>query len=68
MKRRLLVARALLNQPKLLALDEPTTGLDPQARHLVWHRLRALKAQGVTQVLLDSRIFSTGPRALRISS
>jgi lipooligosaccharide transport system ATP-binding protein len=51
MKRRLLVARALLNQPKLLALDEPTTGLDPQARHLVWHRLRALKAQGVTQVL-----------------
>jgi len=51
MKRRLLVARALLNQPKLLVLDEPTTGLDPQARHLVWHRLRALKAQGVTQVL-----------------
>ena len=51
MKRRLLVARALLNQPELLVLDEPTTGLDPQARHLVWQRLRALKAQGVTQVL-----------------
>lgn len=51
MKRRLLIARALLNQPELLILDEPTTGLDPQARHLVWHRLRALKAQGVTQVL-----------------
>jgi len=51
MKRRLLVARALLNQPELLILDEPTTGLDPQARHLVWQRLRALKAQGVTQVL-----------------
>jgi lipooligosaccharide transport system ATP-binding protein len=51
MKRRLLIARALLNQPQLLILDEPTTGLDPQARHLVWQRLRTLKAQGVTQVL-----------------
>jgi lipooligosaccharide transport system ATP-binding protein len=51
MKRRLLVARALLNQPELLILDEPTTGLDPQARHLIWQRLRTLKAQGVTQVL-----------------
>jgi lipooligosaccharide transport system ATP-binding protein len=51
MKRRLLIARALLNQPELLILDEPTTGLDPQARHLVWQRLRTLKAQGVTQLL-----------------
>ncbi len=51
MKRRLLIARALLNQPELLILDEPTTGLDPQARHLVWQRLRTLKSQGVTQVL-----------------
>ncbi|MGE5851398.1 MAG: ABC transporter ATP-binding protein [Candidatus Methylomirabilota bacterium] len=51
MKRRLLIARALLNQPELLVLDEPTTGLDPQARHLVWQRLRTLKIQGVTQVL-----------------
>ncbi len=51
MKRRLLIARALLNQPELLILDEPTSGLDPQARHLTWQRLRALKAQGVTQVL-----------------
>jgi lipooligosaccharide transport system ATP-binding protein len=51
MKRRLLIARALLNQPELLILDEPTTGLDPQARHLVWQRLRSLKAQGITQVL-----------------
>ena len=51
MKRRLLIARALLNQPQLLILYEPTTGLDPQARHLVWQRLRTLKAQGVTQVL-----------------
>ncbi len=51
MKRRLLVARALLNQPELLVLDEPTAGLDPQARHLVWQRLRSLKGLGVTQVL-----------------
>ncbi|HSB81752.1 MAG TPA: ATP-binding cassette domain-containing protein [Candidatus Methylomirabilis sp.] len=51
MKRRLLIARALLNQPDLCVLDEPTTGLDPQTRHLVWQRLRGLKAQGVTQVL-----------------
>ncbi len=51
MKRRLLIARALLNHPELLILDEPTTGLDPQARHLVWQRLRGLKAQGVTQLL-----------------
>ncbi len=51
MKRRLLVARALVNQPDFLVLDEPTAGLDPQARHLVWQRLRSLKARGVTQVL-----------------
>jgi len=51
MKRRLLIARALLHCPRLLILDEPTAGLDPQARHLVWQRLRHLKAQGVTQVL-----------------
>jgi len=51
MKRRLLVARALLNQPKLIIADEPTTGLDPQARHLIWQRLRQLKAQGTTLIL-----------------
>ncbi|MGH2675964.1 MAG: ABC transporter ATP-binding protein, partial [Actinomycetota bacterium] len=51
MKRRLLVARALINEPDLLILDEPTTGLDPQARHLVWEKLRSLKRQGVTLVL-----------------
>jgi lipooligosaccharide transport system ATP-binding protein len=44
MKRRLLIARALLHSPTVLLLDEPTTGLDPQARHLVWQRLRQLKA------------------------
>ena len=51
MKRRLLIARALLNQPKIIIADEPTTGLDPQARHLIWQRLRQLRAQGVTLIL-----------------
>ena len=51
MKRRLTIARALINQPELLMLDEPTTGLDPQARHLLWERLYQLKRQGVTLVL-----------------
>jgi lipooligosaccharide transport system ATP-binding protein len=51
MKRRLLVARALMNEPELLVLDEPTTGLDPQARHLVWEKLRSLKRQGVSLLL-----------------
>ncbi|MBI2336189.1 MAG: ABC transporter ATP-binding protein [Deltaproteobacteria bacterium] len=51
MRRRLMIARALINQPKLLILDEPTTGLDPQARHLIWGKLRQLKQQGVTMVL-----------------
>ena len=51
MKRRLTIARALVNQPELMLLDEPTTGLDPQARHLVWERLYRLKQRGVTQVI-----------------
>ncbi len=51
MKRRLSVARSLINQPDLLLLDEPTTGLDPQARHQLWDRLFRLKQQGVTLVL-----------------
>ena len=51
MKRRLTIARALVNQPHLLLLDEPTTGLDPQARHLVWDRLYRLKQRGVTLVV-----------------
>jgi len=50
-RRRLLLARALINNPKLLILDEPTIGLDPQARHLMWERLQALKAQGTTMLL-----------------
>jgi lipooligosaccharide transport system ATP-binding protein len=51
MKRRLTIARALVNEPELLLLDEPTTGLDPQARHLLWERLYRLKREGVTQII-----------------
>jgi lipooligosaccharide transport system ATP-binding protein len=51
MKRRLTIARSLISEPEILLLDEPTTGLDPQARHVVWERLFRLKQQGVTLVL-----------------
>jgi lipooligosaccharide transport system ATP-binding protein len=51
MKRRLTIARSLINEPEVLLLDEPTTGLDPQARHAVWDRLFRLKQQGVTLIL-----------------
>jgi lipooligosaccharide transport system ATP-binding protein len=51
MKRRLVIARALINEPEILLLDEPTTGLDPQARHLIWQKLRELEERGVTMVL-----------------
>jgi lipooligosaccharide transport system ATP-binding protein len=51
MKRRLIFARALINQPQILLLDEPTTGLDPQARHLAWDEVRNLKKKGVTIIL-----------------
>ena len=51
MKRRLILARALVNNPDILILDEPTIGLDPQARHLIWEKLRALRTQGNTIVL-----------------
>ena len=51
MKRRLIIARAMMNDPKLLILDEPTTGLDPQARHLIWERVRELKRNKVTVIL-----------------
>ncbi|MEY9964842.1 lipooligosaccharide transport system ATP-binding protein [Streptacidiphilus sp. MAP12-16] len=51
MKRRLTIARGLVNEPEILLLDEPTTGLDPQARHLLWERLYQLKAEGVSLIL-----------------
>jgi lipooligosaccharide transport system ATP-binding protein len=51
LKRRLTIARSLINEPEILLLDEPTTGLDPQARHVVWDRLFRLKQQGVTLIL-----------------
>jgi lipooligosaccharide transport system ATP-binding protein len=51
LKRRLTIARGLLNSPRIMVLDEPTTGLDPQARHLVWQKLRQLRQQGVTMLI-----------------
>jgi lipooligosaccharide transport system ATP-binding protein len=51
MKRRLILARALMNEPEALVLDEPTTGLDPQARHLIWEKLIDLKSRGITVLL-----------------
>ena len=51
MKRRLIIARALINQPQILLLDEPTTGLDPQGRHIVWDEIRSLIKRGVTIIL-----------------
>jgi len=51
MKRRLTIARSLINEPELVILDEPTTGLDPQARHLVWERLYRLKQRGATLII-----------------
>lgn len=51
MKRRLLIARGLINEPRILILDEPTIGLDPQAKYLVWHKLSELKSRGVTLLL-----------------
>ena len=51
MRRRLILARALMNEPQILILDEPTTGLDPQVRHLIWTKIRNLQKQGTTVIL-----------------
>ena len=61
MKRRLTLARALVNDPELLVLDEPTTGLDPQARHLIWERLKQLSSQGKT-ILLTTHFMDEAER------
>jgi len=61
MKRRLTLARALVNDPDLLVLDEPTTGLDPQARHLIWERLKKLTAEGKT-ILLTTHFMDEAER------
>jgi lipooligosaccharide transport system ATP-binding protein len=61
MKRRLTLARALINDPDVLLLDEPTTGLDPQARHLIWERLQGLLAQGKT-ILLTTHFMEEAER------
>lgn len=61
MKRRLTIARALINRPRLVVLDEPTTGLDPQARALIWERLRALRARGST-ILLSTHYLEEAER------
>jgi lipooligosaccharide transport system ATP-binding protein len=64
MKRRLSLARALVNDPDLIFLDEPTTGLDPQARHLIWERLKRLVAQGKT-ILLTTHFMDEAERLCR---
>jgi lipooligosaccharide transport system ATP-binding protein len=61
MKRRLMIARALVNDPQLIVMDEPTTGLDPQARHLIWDRLKQLLARGKT-ILLTTHFMDEAER------
>lgn len=67
MKRRLLIARALINEPRILVLDEPTVGLDPQTRHLVWEKLRALKESGTTQLLTTQNMEEAAVLADRLA-
>jgi len=65
-RRRLLIARALINTPDLLILDEPTVGLDPQARHLIWERLDALRVQGTTMLLTSHYMEEVSRLASRV--
>ncbi|MBL7119112.1 MAG: ABC transporter ATP-binding protein [Dehalococcoidia bacterium] len=67
MKRRLLIARALINRPKLLILDEPTVGLDPQTKHLVWQRLVSLREQGMTLLLCTQNMEEAGRLCDRVA-
>ncbi|MBI2829833.1 MAG: ABC transporter ATP-binding protein [Chloroflexi bacterium] len=67
MKRRLLLARSLLNQPRIIILDEPTIGLDPQSKYLVWKKLRELKSQGVTQLLSTQNMEEAAALADRVA-
>jgi len=67
MKRRLLLARGLINQPQILVLDEPTIGLDPQAKYLVWHKLAELKAQGVTELLCTQNMEEASVLCARVA-
>jgi len=65
-RRRLLIARALINRPELLILDEPTIGLDPQARHLIWERLEALRIKGTTMLLTSHYMEEVSRLATRV--
>ena len=67
MRRRLLVARGLINSPRVMVLDEPTIGLDPQAKYLVWHKLTELKSQGVTQLLCTQNMEEASALCNRIA-
>lgn len=67
MKRRLLIARGLINEPRVLILDEPTVGLDPQTKHLVWEKLRALKESGTTQLLTTQNMEEAAVLADRLA-
>jgi lipooligosaccharide transport system ATP-binding protein len=67
MKRRLLIGRGLVNNPRILILDEPSIGLDPQARHMVWQRLRDLTARGITQLLCTQNMDEAASLCRRVA-
>jgi lipooligosaccharide transport system ATP-binding protein len=67
MKRRLLIGRGLINNPRILILDEPSIGLDPQARHMVWQRLRDLTARGITQLLCTQNMEEAAALCRRVA-